>query len=189
MASSGSLSAAVSLFGASVPFGEVSGHEWVRYLYDEGAKERYGTRFFPDQMSVSAWLKPALKGIDSIVADEAVDLEPEMADIAASGNVPTTTVQVLGEFVDLEGPFPWASVNQYGRGHAVLVGAVVSDDRLIDVCPDNAKWISNLIALLTERSRETAEWAAPVRQQKPVGIPNLHLSISAASGTHFANGH
>lgn len=84
---------------------------------------------------------------------------------------------------------PWASVNAYGLGHAVLVGANVSDDRFVDRCPDNARWISNLIALLTERSRETGEWAAPVRQQKPVSIPNLHLSISDASGAHFANGH
>jgi hypothetical protein len=32
----------------------------VRYLYDEGAQERYGTRFFTSQMYVSERLKPAL---------------------------------------------------------------------------------------------------------------------------------
>jgi uncharacterized protein (TIGR02391 family) len=47
----------------------------------------------------------------------------------------------------------------------------------------------NQVALLTERSRETPEWAAPLGQQKPVGIPSLHLSISAASGAQFTNSH
>jgi uncharacterized protein (TIGR02391 family) len=184
---------AVRLFGAEVRF---DGQRGARRLHDNCAQEDEGIRFFPPahgnplagQMSVSDWLKPALEGIDSILADWVVDLRTGKNDIAASGNA-TTDIYVKGVKVEGGCRSPWASVNQYGRGHAVLIGAVVSDDRLVDVCPDNARWISNLIALLTERSREIAEWAAPVRQPKPVSIPNLHLSISDVSGAHFANGH
>ncbi len=184
-----SLEEAAGLFGASVSFGKVGRKTGVCYLYDEDAQEGYGTRFFPGQMYVDDWLEPALEGIDSILAAQAVNIQPLTADIAASGNA-NTAIRVEDVFVQEKNRIlTWASVNAYGRGHAVLVGAQVSDDRLVDVCPDNASWISNLIALLTERSRETAEWAAPVRRQKPVGIPNLHLSISAASGAQFANGH
>ena len=160
-----SLVEAVRLFGASVRFGEVGGRPAVRYLHDNCAQEEEGIRFFAGQpdpvavqmMYVSDWLKPALEGIDSILADGAVNLRAGRGDIAASGNA-TTDIYVDRVWVEMGSRSPWASVNQYGRGHAVLIGAVVSDDRLVDVCPDNASWISNLIALLTERSQEMAGW-------------------------------
>ena len=127
-------------------------------------------RLFASQMHVSDWLKPALEGIDSILADGAIMLKPKKADIAASGNA-STEIGNAAPYVK-GGILPWASVNKYGRGHAVLIGAAVS--YRVDFCPHNATWISNLIALLTERSRR---------------FPNLHPSISAVSAEHFANDH
>lgn len=120
-------------------------------------------------MHVSDWLKPALHGINSILAHQPILLKPQNADIAASGNASTTVWDVKDYPVE-GGILPWASVNKYGRGHAVLVGANVSDRR---VEPDNATWISNLIALLTRESRR---------------FLNFHPSISAVSAKHFANG-
>jgi uncharacterized protein (TIGR02391 family) len=177
------------LFNASFRFHKVRGKEGVCYLYDDDQKESYGTRYFTSQMAyVDDWLKPALEGIDSILANSAADLYVLGAD-AATGNE-NTAVLVNGVDLQQDRPISWASVNTYGRGHAVLIGAEVSDDYFVEQCPDNARWISNLIALLTERTRETADWTAPIQQQqKPVDIPNLHPSISAASGVHFANRH
>ncbi|WP_141681359.1 AlbA family DNA-binding domain-containing protein [Mycobacterium malmoense] len=148
-----SLVEAVHLFDAEVRYDDQRG---VRYLRDEYAETGSGTRFFTDQMDVSDWLHPALDGIDSILADQAVDLQAGWA-IAASGNS-TTDVWLEGAWLKRSLITPWASVNQYGRGHAVLICAAVSDDRLVDSCPDNARWISNLIALLADRSQETAGW-------------------------------
>jgi uncharacterized protein (TIGR02391 family) len=164
-----SLAQAADLFGAVVV--EFDDSNYARLLHDDDARVQGGTQFFPSQMHVSDWLKPALEGIDSILTDYAILLKPEEADIAASGNASTTIWMV--ESHPVEGRIlPWASVNKYGRGHAVLLGGAVSNQA--GFCPDNATWISNLIALLTERSRR---------------FPNLHPSISAVSAEHFANGH
>jgi Putative DNA-binding domain len=75
----------------------------------------------------------------------------------------------LDQFVDVAGAFPWAIVNEFGRGHAGLIGAWVSHDVNVDACPDNARWISNLIALLADRSRETAGWAVRKSARSEVG--------------------
>jgi Putative DNA-binding domain len=172
-----SLKDAEALFGASVSFGEgVLGQEGVRYLYDEGARERGGTRFFPSQMTcLRDWLRTPLEGIDSILTASAVELKPWGADIAACGNVSTTRILVNDCFVEEAGIHPWASVNEYGQGHAVLVGAHVSEDFLVDQCQDNARWISNLIALLTDRSRETAGWLVrkSARSEAGAGLRGL----------------
>jgi uncharacterized protein (TIGR02391 family) len=200
-----SLEQAADLFGASVRFRKVGRKKGICYLYDEDqalyqeghdGDPRYdlqlysGTRYFVSQMIyVHDWLIPALEGIDSIVASQAVHLETLGADTAASGNANTAVMEEGVVVQGNRGLLTWASVNAYGLGHAVLVGADVSEDRLVDRCPDNASWISNLIAVLTERSRETAGWAAPAQQQKSIDMPNLHPSISAASGVHFANRH
>jgi uncharacterized protein (TIGR02391 family) len=162
-----SLAQAADLFGAVVV--EFADSNDARSLHDE----QCGTRFFPTQMHVSDWLKPALEGIDSILANEAILLKPGKADIAASGNASTRIWMEESHPVERRS-FPWASVNKYGRGHAVLLGAAVSANWRGDFWPHNATWISNLIALLTERSRR---------------FPNLHPSISAMSAEHFANGH
>ncbi|UUO00511.1 TIGR02391 family protein [Mycolicibacterium novocastrense] len=119
---------------------------------------------------MSEWLKPALEGINSILAGGPILIKPEKSAIAASGNASTTIHLVESHPVESQ-ILPWASVNKYGRGHAVLLGANVS--KQAGACPDNATWISNLIALLGEESRR---------------FVNLHPSISAVSAKHFARG-
>jgi hypothetical protein len=176
-----SLQAAMNLFGALVSFGELAGSDGVRYLYDGGAEEQYGTRFFTNQMYVSDKLMPAMTGIDSILTQSAVQLEIMRGDIAASGNA-STRVLVNDFFVDTGGFFPgaaiapWASVSECGRGHAVLIGANISGDVHVDNCPDNARWISNLISLLTDRSRETAGWT-PRKSRRSKAIADLHALL------------
>lgn len=158
-----SLENARSLFGAMVSVGEVAGSRGVRYLYDAGAEEQHGTRFFTDQMFVSEKLSIAMTGIDSILTSAAVQLDVVRADIAASGNA-STSVLVNDYFVATTGflpgssTTPWATVSESGRGHAALIGANISGDLHVDNCPDNARWISNLITLLADRSQETAGW-------------------------------
>lgn len=155
-----SLQSASGLFG-SVVVGDGKNDAAVHYLYDHVTREPDGIRFFVNEMSVSDQLAPALSGIDSLFAGGPVSLQLLKGDIAASGNRSSTEVLVLDKPVDGYGVHPWATVNQFGRGHAVLIGAWVSHDINVEACPDNARWISNLIALLTDRSRESARWSKP----------------------------
>lgn len=138
------------LFGTSVrehKLSQVMAACWIR-----------GARFFPQLMEgVGDWLTPALDGIDSILVGEGAVLQP-WVDVAASGNPDTYIWTLEGRVLDTSLTSPWATVHQYGRGHAVLIGADVSDDRIVNECPDNAKWIGNLMTLLTDRSRETEGW-------------------------------
>lgn len=41
----------------------------------------------------------------------------------------------------------------------MLVGGWVSHVLNVEACPDNARWISNLIAMLIDRSHESARWS------------------------------
>jgi hypothetical protein len=122
-------------------------------------------------MSLREQLAPALTGIDSLLADGPIELQLMKGDIAASGNSKST--EILMSDLPVYGHFPhaWATANPFGRGHAMLIGAWVSHDIYVEACPDNARWISNLIALLTDRSRESARWSASTAA--PVDSVNL----------------
>lgn len=176
-----SLQAAVNLFGALVSYGEAAGYRGIRYLHDGGAEEQWGTRFFTNQMYVSEKLLPAMTGIDSILTQSAVQLDILRADIAASGNR-STRVLVNDLLVDTAGFIPgaaiapWASVSECGHGHAVLIGANISGDVHVDHCPDNARWISNLMTLLNDRSRETAGWT-PRKSRRTQTMLNLRTLL------------
>jgi len=137
---------------------------------------------------VDDWLEPALQGIESILTSGAVDLGFLETDIgvAASRNIGTTAVLMEGAAARGSPLHSWALVNAYGLGHAALIGADVSDDRLVDRSPNNARWILNLMTLLAQRSRETAGWAGPVQQQKPVDIPNLGSDARIGDSFRYA---
>lgn len=131
--------------------------EGVRYLFDDGAREVGNTqRFFTSQMRTSDWLEPALKGIDSLLTWGAVELDSGDG-IAASAHS-TTRILDSDLFVDAGFPWPWTSVKAYGKGFIVVVGAQVTGDVYVEACPDNARWISNLLALLTDRANENRTW-------------------------------
>lgn len=152
-----SLRASQDLLGARVGMGEMLGLEGVRYLYDEGACENGEFRFFVSEMTISDWLEPAMDGIESLLTSQPIHLLPDDA-VAASGNT-TTAVLVRDYFVEQDWPAPWATVSRHGRGHVAVIGAGLSYDYLIERCPDNARWLSNLVALLTERTRESVRWS------------------------------
>lgn len=129
----------------------------VQYLYDEGASEGRNTqRFLVSQMRISDWLMPAWDGIDSVLTWGAIDLIPGEA-ILATGHA-STGVLAGDLLVDGPGLRAWASVNGFGLGHTVAIGASVSADYLVEECPDNARWLSNVMTLLVDRSRESAGW-------------------------------
>jgi hypothetical protein len=155
------------MFGASVSQNQPQGGA-ICYLHDPQAQEGSGTRFLSSDMTVSDRMTVALDGVDSLLANGAVALAPMGADIAASGNRSTTRVLANDCWVDLAGAVPWAMANEFGDGHAVLIGGWVSHDRNLEHCPDNARWISNMITLLTDRTRENRQWSAdlpaPVRE-------------------------
>jgi len=142
---------------ATVCFGTVGGHQGVRYLHDEGAGEYSEFRFLAKEMFVSDWLKPALNGIDSLLTQGPVHLVASDA-VAASAHA-TTNVLVLDTLVDHGLRATWATAKRYGRGHVAVIGAGVSYDYLLESCPDNARWLSNLMILLSDRTREAAGWS------------------------------
>ncbi|RPA06203.1 ATP-binding protein [Gordonia sp. OPL2] len=147
---------ASQLFG-SAPDMLADGDVAVRYLGDVDAREQYGIRFATEQMWVSESLRPSFEGIDALLGDSVVLLQLGAGQIAASGNA-TTRVLSLDEYDDRGPVTPWATVNAYGSGHAVLIAGWVSHDLIVEACPDNARWISNLIALLTDWTHESASW-------------------------------
>jgi hypothetical protein len=155
-----SLLAAARMFGAVPSFNQPLGGA-VCYLHDPGSEERSGTRFFISEMTLSDRMAPALVGVDSLIAAGTVALQPISGDIAASGNRSSTRVLATDLWVDLEGAVPWAMTNAFGHGHAVLIAGWVSADTNLEDCPDNARWISNMMTLLSDRSRESQRWSAP----------------------------
>jgi nucleoside phosphorylase len=132
----------------------------LRYLDDERAMGFKNTlRFSVADMLISDWLRPAWDGIDSVLTWGAIDLLPG-EDIAATGHA-STRVVVSDVFVGDGWYWQWASVSSIGAGHVVVIGADVSWDYLVDECPDNARWLSSLMTLLFDRSRETVAWRRP----------------------------
>ncbi|WP_431816568.1 AlbA family DNA-binding domain-containing protein [Gordonia jacobaea] len=136
------------LFGA-VPTG--------RYLYDETAGANGATYYLPGEMSALApRYQPVFDGIDSVLAASAIELAPTTADIVSTGNKFTVTLNMDTDMrLDVA---PWATINTYGSGHVVLVGACVTYDAIVDLCPDNARWIGNIITAVCDETRETSNW-------------------------------
>ncbi|MCP9274054.1 AlbA family DNA-binding domain-containing protein [Mycolicibacterium arenosum] len=162
---------AAQMFGARVSFPNRQGKGRTRYLYDAGAQERYGTRYFASQMVVGERMIPALEGIDSLLVEGAVHLSVSNSEIAATGNQASTQTLEDDLYVDAGGLSPWATVNDFGRGHAALIAGWLSHDLNVDECPDNARWVSNLISLMVDRSHESAAWQ--VRRQRNSSLSEI----------------
>ena len=162
----------------------------VRYLHDDGALEDGNLqRFFTSQMRISDWLAPAFDGIDSLLVWGPVELDSADG-IAASGH-PSTRILVLDLFVDWGSPWPWAAVNAYGKGFVVVIGAQITGDPYIERCPDNARWISNLLALLTDRAYENKSWALTAEQSAEGSVLTRDLTALLTleeSATHERKG-
>ena len=116
-------------------------------------------RFFVSEMIVDHWLEPAMQGIDSLLTAGAVDLLPGGG---VAGSAHRTTEVHINDLTTGEAyPWAWASVGEYGSGHVAVIGAGISYDQLVDVCPDNAIWVSHVLQLLVSRSRENRQWSTP----------------------------
>lgn len=168
---------ASQLFGC-VPDTLDGGVVAVCYLDDADAREQNGIRFSSEQMWVSDPLRSALEGIDALLGDSAIQLQLGAAQIAASANE-TTRVLSLDVYVDRSPVVPWATMNTYGAGHAVLIAGWVSHDLVVEACPDNARWISNLIALLTDWTYESVSWRA-AKSQAARGADDLAALLGQA---------
>ncbi|MFC5061128.1 helix-turn-helix domain-containing protein [Actinomycetospora atypica] len=137
-----------------------SREEGVRYLYDIGAEDSKGSqRFRPELMRIGDRFETIWTGIDSILTLGSIAIAPR-EEILGSGHS-STAVMISDQFVDRNFPSPWASIKTYGGGHVVLIAASVSADFLVDRNPDNARWISNILDAVLDRSRETAKWLKP----------------------------
>lgn len=124
----------------------------------------------PDLMFVEEWLRPALQGLDMIVADHPAELLscPGLTDCAASGNQPTT--RVLVDDLPVPAPLgnrpefcPFATVRAIGDGFSVFIAAGITHDRLLDLGGNNDQWIDNLIELLAGNAKIEEELRAPLR--------------------------
>jgi hypothetical protein len=134
----------------------------VEYLHDDLAQDpdRYGFWFYPSEMLVNDWLRPALDGVDRLLVCHPLSLLPGDA-IAASG-ASTTEVLASDIFVNRGLRAPWASMSSIGHGHVLAVGGIVTPDPMIERSPGNAIWLGNLLNLTLERTSKRMGWTKPV---------------------------
>ncbi len=157
-----------------------SGHP--EYLLDEGARGdafRGSWRMHASEQLVSGWVKECFHGVDSLVVSAPAALHTLAAEPLASSNWSAS----MGD-TRMNGPDPWfwASVLKRGAGHAVLLAANFSHDLNVDACPDNARWLSNVLSAMHTRSREELAWqAGPVTPPTAAAVPG-----TAAGGTDVA---
>jgi hypothetical protein len=155
------------LFGTAPDWGE-SG-EALRY----GETELIA---YPSQMLVQRWLEPVYDGIDRLLVLQPLALRPGGTAVAsglslATDNADSSKVLALDKFVNAASTLMFASVRQIGLGYIVLIAGMVSDDFVVKKCPDNARWISNLIRFLSdEAGRERERRSRPTRGSKSLAL-------------------
>jgi len=122
----------------------------------------------PDQMIVADWLRPVYDGVRRIEAWSPMDLL-SVQNVLASGNGSTSATLCDDLFVDERAACPFAGVRSIGEGYIAFIAAYVSLDQVLESCPDNARWLVNLVQHLR---REIAADAA-----RYSGLRELQRSI------------
>lgn len=130
----------------------------ARYFFDELAYENGAFQFPADNMGVEEWPQAALAGIDSLRVGAPAVLLTGSARWAAT-STSFSKVLALDLFVASPPVRAWASVSDYGRGHALLIAGNFSHDVIQTACPDNARWLSSMMRAMVDRSRENQQWA------------------------------
>jgi hypothetical protein len=121
---------------------------------------------YPAEMIVERWLEPVYVGIDRLLVLEPLALDVGGASILGTMNSASSEVLARDTLVDAPSPFMFACVRQIGLGYIVLIAGKVSGDFVVENCPDNARWISNLIRhLCDEAGRER-------QRRQPSGVRN-----------------
>lgn len=108
------------------------------------------------EMAVDERLRGGLAGIDQILTSWPIQLRYGTAEIIASGNSTSFTLE-SDVVVDRPYKFPWASANLFGEGYSLLLGGGVSHHRWTAANPDNARWIVQLTRFFVDeviRERE-----------------------------------
>jgi hypothetical protein len=70
----------------------------------------------------------------------------------------------IDELVDSRANCPFASVGKLGDGYVVFIAARVSDDRILERCPGNGRWLVNTIRHLREEGAHDAARYAVLRE-------------------------
>ncbi len=147
------------LAGMTLALPEYGQGSFPRYQHDEGAWDPHTHfySFFASEMRIEGWPKSVLTGIDHLLVEDPITLLVQGGDCLATGN--TSTVVLESDVVVERGlRFPWASVQQAGLGHIAIIGAQITQDAVVDECPDNARWISALLKELAQRTRDDRRW-------------------------------
>lgn len=149
----GDLAAVWSLFGAR-PYLADASRNALPYLRDfqsnGGAPSEVVCR--PSELANAEWVRPTFDGIDSLLAISPLAL---MATPGASVLVTaerTCNMLSLDRYVGEPWAYPWGTVRQLGYGFLVLLGAGVSTDTAVELCPDNARWLIHLMRFLVDES-------------------------------------
>lgn len=129
----------------------VNGHDEKNFY-----QQHQVLRCLTSDMSVALRFSGSLSGIDAILVSWPIQLAVGTADVIASGNSTSRTLQ-NDIFVDSLPRFPWATANLVGEGFALLVGGVVAHDVWASVNPDNVRWIVGLVRFFTDEVRREAE--------------------------------
>jgi hypothetical protein len=57
-------------------------------------------------------------------------------------------------WIDKSRPFPFAAAQQWNNGYVVTIAAQVSDDLLVERCPDNTRWLTSLAVFLVSQAAD-----------------------------------
>jgi hypothetical protein len=159
--------AASDFFRARANYGaETASSESFRPSPVYGLDRRTQRREFdvsPATMVVSEWLRPVYTDVERILAMSPVDLQG-WQDVLASGDRSHTATLQHDEFVNEFDHCTFATVRQLGDGYVVLIAANVSHDVIVDLAPDNPRWILNTIRFLRGEIAKDSRRYAGIRQ-------------------------
>jgi hypothetical protein len=130
-------------------------------------------------MLLSDWVRPTYQGVDSIMASGATPLSTMNSLLATSDG--TAPLLVLDRFIAGPREFPWATVRQLGHGFVALLAASVAHDAVVSECPDNPRWLSNVMRhLVDEAARERSLYAPD--EPGPANLIGVDVNALIESG-------
>lgn len=108
-----------------------------------------------NEMATADWLKPIYAEVPEIFVNHPVNLI-SWESIAASGNRNTTFLLHYDTPTD-KIYCPFASVAKLGHGYVVFIAAEVSFDLILDLSPNNTKWLISTATFLLNPLRNSVE--------------------------------
>jgi len=144
--------AAETFFKASISYGD-NGRGLP--IYGEDTRHFYQSYRAilcdPKKMVLSDWIRPIYKDVPEVLVVGPLLLR-SWESIVASCNSDSTSTLHSDLIVDPQNACPFASVARIGSGFAVFIAGQVSDDRCLQGCTHNSRWLTNLATFLVDEA-------------------------------------